>query len=53
MHKSKMPRKDEPYIILSQKSSATFVVTSYEKTDEPFSVYHASVIMLFQNITEF
>ncbi|GFS53173.1 transposon Tf2-9 polyprotein [Trichonephila inaurata madagascariensis] len=45
-------RRDEPYIVLSQKSPTTFVVDSCDKPDEPLGVYHTSASTPFLNGTE-
>ncbi|GFX44793.1 retrovirus-related Pol polyprotein from transposon 412 [Trichonephila clavipes] len=47
-----MPRKDGPYIVLSQRSPTTFVVASCDKPDEPLGVYHTSALTPFLNGTE-
>ncbi|GFS74219.1 retrovirus-related Pol polyprotein from transposon 412 [Trichonephila clavipes] len=48
-----MPRRDDgPYIVLSQRSSTTFVVASCDKPDEPLGVYHTSALTPFLNGTE-
>ena len=47
-----MPKKDGPYLIISQKSPTTFVIASCEKPNEPLGVYHASALTLFQNISQ-
>ncbi|GBN01750.1 hypothetical protein AVEN_64610-1 [Araneus ventricosus] len=47
-----MPRKDGPYVILSQKSTTTFVIASCDKSDEPLGVYHVSALTPFQNVTQ-
>ncbi|KAF8781916.1 Retrovirus-related Pol polyprotein like [Argiope bruennichi] len=47
-----MPREDGPYIILSQKSPSSFVIASCRKPDEPSSVYHASALAPFRNVTQ-
>ncbi|GFT75982.1 retrovirus-related Pol polyprotein from transposon 412 [Trichonephila clavipes] len=47
-----MPRRDGPYIVLSQRSPTTFVVASCDKPDEPLGVYHTSALTPFLNGTE-
>ncbi|GFV28931.1 transposon Tf2-11 polyprotein [Trichonephila clavipes] len=47
-----MPRKDGPYIVLSQRYPTTFVVASCDKPDEPLGVYHSSALTPFLNGTE-
>ncbi|GFX99387.1 transposon Tf2-11 polyprotein [Trichonephila clavipes] len=47
-----MPRRDGPYIVLSQRSITTFVVASCDKPDEPLDVYHTSALTPFLNGTE-
>ncbi|GFY09646.1 uncharacterized protein TNCV_381411 [Trichonephila clavipes] len=47
-----MPRRDRPYIVLSQRSPTTFVVASCDKPDEPLGVYHTSALTPFLNGTE-
>ncbi|GFX50553.1 retrovirus-related Pol polyprotein from transposon 412 [Trichonephila clavipes] len=47
-----MPRRDGPYIVLSQRSPTTFVVASCDKRDEPLGVYHTSALTPFLNGTE-
>ncbi|GBM32806.1 Gag-Pol polyprotein [Araneus ventricosus] len=47
-----MPRKDGPYVILSQKSLTTFVVASCDKPDEPLGAYHVSALTPFQNVIQ-
>ncbi|GFW00701.1 transposon Tf2-8 polyprotein [Trichonephila clavipes] len=47
-----MPRRDGPYIVLSQRSPTTFVVASCNKPDEPLGVYHTSALTPFLNGTE-
>ncbi|GFX07202.1 pro-Pol polyprotein [Trichonephila clavipes] len=44
-----MPRRDGPYIVLSQISPTTFVVAS---CDKPLGVYHTSDLIPFLNGTE-
>ncbi|KAF8763876.1 hypothetical protein HNY73_022011 [Argiope bruennichi] len=44
-----MPRKYGPDIILSQKSSSSFVIANCDKPDEPLGVYYASAVTPFQN----
>ncbi|GFV12985.1 gag-Pol polyprotein [Trichonephila clavipes] len=39
-----MPRRDGPYIVLSQRSPTTFVVASCDKPDEPLDIYHTSAL---------
>ncbi|GFS83733.1 retrovirus-related Pol polyprotein from transposon 412 [Trichonephila clavipes] len=47
-----MPRRDGPYIVLSQRSPTTFVVASCDKPDEPLGVYQTSALTPFLNGTE-
>ncbi|GFV42638.1 transposon Tf2-11 polyprotein [Trichonephila clavipes] len=47
-----MPRRDGPYIVLSQRSPTTFVAASCDKPDEPLGVYHTSALTPFLNGTE-
>ncbi|GFW50461.1 protein NYNRIN [Trichonephila clavipes] len=47
-----MPRRDGPYIVLSQRSPTTFVVASCDKPNEPLGVYHTSALTPFLNGTE-
>ncbi|GFT03324.1 retrovirus-related Pol polyprotein from transposon 17.6 [Trichonephila clavipes] len=47
-----MPRRDGPYIVLSQRSPTTFVVASCDKPDEPLGVYHTSALTPFLNGTD-
>ncbi|GFX56876.1 retrovirus-related Pol polyprotein from transposon 412 [Trichonephila clavipes] len=47
-----VPRRDGPYIVLSQRSPTTFVVASCDKPDEPLGVYHISALTPFLNGTE-
>ncbi|GBM90513.1 Gag-Pol polyprotein [Araneus ventricosus] len=42
-----MPRKDGPYVILSQKSPTTFVIASCDKPDVPLGAYHVSASNTF------
>ncbi|GFV57127.1 transposon Tf2-9 polyprotein [Trichonephila clavipes] len=44
-----MPRRDGPYIVLSQRSLTTFVVAS---CDKPLGVYHTSALTPFLKGTE-
>ncbi|GFV91439.1 retrovirus-related Pol polyprotein from transposon 412 [Trichonephila clavipes] len=44
-----MPRRDGPYIVLSQRSPTTFVVAS---CDKPLGVYHTSALTPFLKGTE-
>ncbi|GFT41778.1 retrovirus-related Pol polyprotein from transposon 412 [Trichonephila clavipes] len=46
-----MPRRDGPYIVLSQRSPLP-VVASCDKPDEPLGVYHTSALTPFLNGTE-
>ncbi|GFX74340.1 retrovirus-related Pol polyprotein from transposon 412 [Trichonephila clavipes] len=46
-----MPRRDGPYILLSQRSPTTFVVASCDKPDELLGVYHTSALTPFLNGT--
>ncbi|KAF8788788.1 hypothetical protein HNY73_006794 [Argiope bruennichi] len=46
-----MPRKDGPYIILSQKSPSSFAIASCDKPDEPLGVYHTSALKPLRNVT--
>ncbi|GFV74231.1 uncharacterized protein TNCV_2312291 [Trichonephila clavipes] len=41
-----MPRRDEPYIVLFQRSPTTFVVPS---CDKPLGAYHTSTVTPFLN----
>ncbi|GBM18746.1 hypothetical protein AVEN_44305-1 [Araneus ventricosus] len=47
-----MPRKDGPYVILSQKSPTTFVIASCDKPDVPLGAYHVSALTPFQNVIQ-
>ncbi|GBM62381.1 Transposon Tf2-9 polyprotein [Araneus ventricosus] len=47
-----MPRKDGPYVILSQKSPTSFVIASCDKPDVPLGAYHVSALTPFQNVTQ-
>ncbi|GFX49674.1 retrovirus-related Pol polyprotein from transposon 412 [Trichonephila clavipes] len=47
-----MPRRDGPYIVLSQRSPTTFVVASCDKPDEPLGVYHTSALTPFLNMAQ-
>ncbi|GFW19963.1 retrovirus-related Pol polyprotein from transposon 412 [Trichonephila clavipes] len=47
-----MPRRDGPYIVLSQRSPTTFVVASCDKPYELLGVHHASALTPFLNGTE-
>ncbi|GBN01032.1 hypothetical protein AVEN_26890-1 [Araneus ventricosus] len=47
-----MPRKEGPYVILSQKSSTTFVIASCEKPDVPLGAYHVSALTPFPNVIQ-
>ncbi|GFV75203.1 retrovirus-related Pol polyprotein from transposon 412 [Trichonephila clavipes] len=47
-----MPRRDGPYIVLSQRSPTTFVVASCDKPGELLGAYHTSALTPFLNGTE-
>ncbi|GFV29195.1 uncharacterized protein TNCV_4602271 [Trichonephila clavipes] len=47
-----MPRRDGPYIVLSQRSPITFVLASCDKPDEPLGLYHTSAVTSSLNGTE-
>ncbi|GFX08281.1 retrovirus-related Pol polyprotein from transposon 412 [Trichonephila clavipes] len=47
-----MPRKAGAYILLSQRSPTTFVISNCDKPDEPLGVDHASALTPFLNATE-
>ncbi|GBL89307.1 Transposon Tf2-11 polyprotein [Araneus ventricosus] len=47
-----MPRKDGPYVILSQKSPTSFIIARCDEPDEPLGAYHVSALTPFQNVIQ-
>jgi hypothetical protein len=46
-----MPRRDGPYLILTQKSPTSYVISTMDKPSEAFATYHTSALQPF-NETE-
>ncbi|GBM18643.1 hypothetical protein AVEN_164764-1 [Araneus ventricosus] len=45
-----MPKRDGPYLILTQKSPASYVIASLEKPTEPIATYHTSALSPFKDM---
>ncbi|GFU82445.1 transposon Tf2-9 polyprotein [Trichonephila clavipes] len=39
-----MPRRDGPYVILTQRSPSSYEITSLDDPGEPLGVYHTSAL---------
>lgn len=45
-----MPKRDGPYLVLTQKSPTTYVIAALDKPSEPIATYHTSALAPFTDM---